>query len=449
MSITLRGGTTGPNSNASSTSISLPSGVAVGDVSFLCYVQAQNSPTSNTMATFTPPSGWTVLHNNGCVVVCWRAFQTGDATTGITCSSSRSDWWESACVTYTGLDTTSPVDASNFSNQLSISDTFTTYNNTIVAPSLNPNFNGSQLLAIMCECGSSSGTLNTPSGMTSRASSTSGPMVRISDLALTDGTPTGPKTATNTNNAHMHFGMQIALKASGAAGATLAAAMPIVCGRINDNTNGASRTINLDWMNVQDGDLVVVWGVNGDSSHPTYVLTPPAGWTTHLGAGSGMLFSRKWSTGDSKTPAFTLTGAAYVNLCSIVIRKTGVSALAVNVDQVSANTYSGSTSLTGTAPSLTPAQTHELLLVLHGVGTANATTWSSITGGLTDEDIQTSSGPGSRFSWLQDAPSPSGTFSATGAASGSLTMTSAALLAMIGTPGGGGGAARPVVMVCT
>jgi|GEM_PF-2135117 len=449
MSITLRGsGTTGPNSHATSTSISLPTGVTTGDVSFIIFVQANNSPLSG-MQTLTPPSGWTVLHSSGGVAVVWRAFQSGDATTGITCSSTVTDWWESACVAYTGLDTTNPIDAFNFSNQVSFQSTFGGNNNTVVCPSINPNYAGSLLLCFMAGGGSSSGTLAIPSGMTSRASVVSGPMCTISDLALTDGTPTGVKTgSTTTNTGALHFGMQVALKASGAAGTTLAAAVPVVCGRTNIESNLATQTIQLDWMNVQDKDLVVVWYVNGDSSHPSYTMSPPAGWTTHLGAASGQLFSRLWSTGDSKTPSFTQTGSAYQNYCAVVIRKTGSSANGVVVDQVSANVTSGSSPQTGTTPSLTPAQTHELLLVMIGANVTSAMTWSSVTGGLDVIEDVAVNGPGSRFSWLQTPASPTGSFSATATITGTIPLSAVTMLVKIGSAGGGA-VVRPSVFACT
>jgi len=444
MVIAVRGTpTTGPNSNASSTSISLAAGVTTGDVSIIAYVQARNSYGGGgiTIPVITPPAGYTVLYNQGPMCVCWRAFQGGDATTGISASSTVSDWWESASITYSGLDTSNPIDASNFCNFLSSTATFAVKGSLYRAPSLNPNYDGSRLLCIFASAGSSGLTIPLPSGLTAQANTGSGPALRLADKALSNGTPTGDFEASVSSPSVLHFGMQIALKASGAAAATLAAARPAICGLYNELTASATpfnQTLLLEQINVQDGDIVAVL-----ISGPEFVTTPPSGYTARASSNLGaLLYTKTWSTGDSKSPVFTFdgnSGSHYRGIDVALIRKVGVDVNSVNFDQVAQATASGTTTVTVTVGTLTPANANELLIVFFGSSTTNGGTISSVTGGLTVEE-NNPAGPLSYYGWAQPPANPTGSFSATWASAGAAYSVAAfAALFLVGTGTGGGG----------
>lgn len=435
MAISVRATSTGPSNNSTTTSISLPSGTTTGDVTFICYKHELGVAWGGTtIRTYTAPSGWTVLVASNSVIVCYRAFQVGDPTTGITATSSAAGWWESIAITYSGADTASPVDTSNPEFQFNSNFTGTQARSICRAPSVCPNYNGSQLLCIFAEGGSSGKALSLPAGLTARVNTAIGPNIRMADKTLTDGTITGPFDSTVTSPAgNVQFGMQIAVKASGAAGATLAAAQPVVSGFATSVQNVSTRVIPLEELNVQDGDMVCVF-MNG----PDAVTSVPTGFTgrsTTLGA---QLYTKLWATGDSKAPSFGFGAINYKSFDVALVRKMGVSANPVSFDTQSASSNSGIGSAVGTAPSITPAGANELLFVYIGTQESAAGAWSSVTGGLIDEDI-CAGGPNARCSWVQGAASPTGTFSATNTHASTVNIAALSALFKVGSGGGGGG----------
>jgi hypothetical protein len=440
MAIVFRAGSAGPNNNATSTTISLPTGTTTGDVTIAAFIQAQTAYT--TALSLAPPSGWNVLVNMGGVLVCWRAWQSGDPTS-ITANSSASLWWESLCVSYSGLDTAAPIDASSGHYAFSQAGAGTIQSSRYRAPSLNPRFNGSCLLSIFGVGSTSGATLGLPAGMTARAITSSGPSLRMCDKSLTDGTPTGNLLSSGPSNYCLHFGAQIALKAAGATAATLADPAPVLAGMVNCTNNVNAYTLPLDLLNVQDGDMVLFFAANASGS----VSSAPVGYTSQSNISSAVMYSRVWKTGDATSPVFTFSDTNYRNMDVWLMRKTGASALPLSVDQVAVNTTTASAAVTSATPSLTPAVANEILIALFGVaGSPGPGSWSAVTAGLTDEDVD-SNGPGIRLGWAA-AASPTGAFSATWSRAGNNTLSALAALIRVGG-GGGGVSARPQVFICT
>lgn len=436
MAISVRAVATGTSANTLTGVCGLPTGTAVGDVTILAYMQTVSADfPGGTLPTFTPPTGWTVLCNANGVLVCWRAFQNGDPTTNITCTSTRTMWFLSLAISYTGLDTTTPIDTSAFNYRWAKSTGVTPL--LCRAPSINPTFNGSQLLCIYTEGGSTGRTIALPAGLGAQANTATGPNLRMADKALTDGTPTGNFDATISGVVNeLYFGMSIALKASGAAAATLAVARPVVCGFYNDNTNTTSSyALDLTRLNVQDQDMVV-FAMSGIDT----VSAAPSGYTQRSSQTGALLYTNIWSTGDTKAPSWTFnnTGGTPARAIAVaLVRKQGSSPPgALKQDQLANTTQAGTTAITGTTTAQTPASTSELLIVLFGSTTQTSGSWSAVTAGVTDELIAL--GPGMRFGWILPAASPTSALSATWTIIGSTSVATTAQLIAAGTNAGGG-----------
>ena len=410
MSISIRGTSTGPNSNASSTSINLPSGIQVNDVSIIAFIFTVSNLSS--LPTLTPPTGWTVLVNNAGLVVCYRVYQSGDPTTGISCSSTQSEYWESLCISYTGLDTANPIDSYN--SYFNISQYVSTgyANNLFRAPSIIPNYNSSQLLCIYGEDGSPSHSITCPGGLTSRVSTGAGPNLLMADKGLTDGSATGNIDATSgSGSQYLHSGIQIALKASGASASTPAIGYPNISGFYNGCGSFSSFVLPLQLLNVQNGDIVVFIGCAEDAVD---VNSAPSGYSVIENTAGMMAYWHLWSTGDSLSPSFGFSGSSgFFNVDVIIIRGVGM-VYGLAVDQTN---FVASSSGSATSTSLTPINATELLILAYGVCTHSSGSWSGLTSGPTWEDKLTV-GPGAYVGWIQPAVSPTGAFSATYSASG-------------------------------
>lgn len=418
MAIAFRSTSTGSSTNSTTSTISLPAGTTTGDVTVMFAQQASPATgASGAVPTMTAPSGWTVLNAVNGVIVCWRAYQAGDPSTGITFTSSLTNWWESLAVTYSGCDTTAPIDASCACWAQTANTVSATKFGFYRAPSILPNFNADVLLTLASNGGSSGGTITPPGGVTQRANTSVGPALNVCEKVLTDGSPTGDFDATGFASANdSHFGMSIALKTAGATAATLAAPRPTFGALWNYDNNAASFTVPLDHLGVQNGDLVLLF-TSGLSS-----VSLLSGWTQLAGSVQGArIFYRTWSIGDSTTPAFTVTGGNYVSADAVVLRKAGASAINPTIDTSGINSATGTVS----TPSLTPAAAAEMLLAYFGTRVANAGTWSGVTAGLNNIDINTV-GPCLRLSSLTPSGNPTIAYSATFSLGG--TIDAAAVL---------------------
>jgi hypothetical protein len=410
MSIAFVASSVGPNNSATSTTLTLPTGYnTAGNVTVAVFTQTCQSGDLNALPTFTPPSGWTVLFSCAGTIVCYRVYQTGDGSS-ITASSTGSNFWISTVDTYSGCDTTAPID--NFASLINYES-----DNTALfrAPQLNPNFNNSMLIAGFTsnQTSGSPSWSTTPSGFTQRGNSNAGPHVWTGEKALTTGAATGDQTITGENSISFHVGFQIALKASGASAATLAAAYPYIAG-LSGQVFGSISNFSpaLDHLNVQNNDLVVF-------IMPTAgIYTAPSGYTNQNNTVGGKVYTHLWQTGDTKAPTFTyVSGSNFLTYTVFVLRAMGAGATQVYLDQLSAALTSGTTTATGTTPSLTPAGASELLLAFFGRNTSSGTdVWSAISGGLM-VDVN-SSAMITVAGHVLPAASPTGSFSATDTVTG-------------------------------
>lgn len=405
MAIAFRANATGASVNAATSTIALPAGTTTGDVTVLFAQQATGSAAAGAVPTMTPPAGWTMLVAFNGVIVCWRAWQAGDPATGILFTSNLSGWWLSLAVTYSGCDTAAPIDAACPCFNITGVAVSATFNNIFRAPSICPNFNASVLLTLYSNGGSAGGTIAVPGGTTSRANTAVGPSLLICEKTLTDGTPTGDIDTTRAANTDSHFGMSLALKASGAVGATLATARPTFGAIFNSNLSTGPIGFPLDHLNVQNGDLVIAF-FSGNGT----ALTAPGGWTQLTSVQGAWCFYRRWLTGDSTTPIFSWTGGAgtFFAIDGLCLRRAGSGTTNPTIDTSGVN----SATVTATTPVLTPSGAAEMLFAYIGTRTAAAGTWSGVTGGLSNIDISTA-GPSYRFSSLMPSGSPTTSYSAT------------------------------------
>jgi len=427
MAIALRATSVGPSNNSTSTTISLPTGTTVGDVTIIAACQGADSN------TLSAPSGWTTIVAGPAVCVCYRVFQSGDPSS-VTVTSSGSAWFESLAISYSGCDTTTPIDNSNWCARI-----HNQYSDTIFrAPSLNPNWNSSQLVCVYARRNDGGGGAFTmPSGVTSRVSTTTGPTLAIGDKALTNGTATGNLDATGASDgAQLQFGCQIALKASGASAATLDAKRPEF-GALWSIPQGFGSTVTVDLARllVKDGDMVcIAIDTNGNT------ITPPSGYTLQQSTTYGFVYTKVWHTGDATSLTFTLGANAYTWTIACILRCTAAGAGSISCATSSEATGTG----TATAPSLTPSTSYDFLACFWANNATSATTWTGQPTGITLEVVE-GVGPSMIFAWNVPASNPTGTYTATN--SNSAAVMAASLVFTLGSGGGGGSAKRRIVMV--
>lgn len=396
MAISKRATSTGPNNSSTTTTINLPAGVTTNDVSFLIATNVSGG-------TMTEPSGWTVIAKVPGSIACYRAWQSGDpSSVAVTCSSS--NWFESAIITYIGVDTTTPIDTSNSCvfHSAGVSDA------KYRAPSLNPNFAGSQLLVGYTDQHSNGGgTLTIDGSLTSQVSSTAGPRVAWCDKALTDGTSTGNMDATWLSRATARFGIQVAIKASGASATTVSAPKLSFAGaQLHVSGAGTSFAVDFTPLAPATGDFVIV----SIACEVALSSSTPSGYTLQQTHNTKkLLYTHSWTSGDTTSLTFTTGSSAFFTAITAIIRRTGTGALNPVFDQSSQNT--GTTTVASTA--MTPAGSAEMLLCFWGSETSTAGTWSSPPGSFATGDPRIETGPNQYFGWVQPAAVPTGTFSVT------------------------------------
>ena len=428
MAIALRATAIGPSVNASSTTITLPTGTVTNDVTIIGVLQA-----NTLVGALTIPAGWTAIVNtpNSSSAIFYRVFQPGDPSS-ISVTSTVSNWFESCAISYSGCDTTTPIDASNscwyeVGNAGGSNFTGTVPDNICLAPSVNPNFQNSQLVLIALDPYISGFTMTAPGGFVRQVFTGTGPNVMIADKALTTGANTGDfevtahATASGATTAiAAHFGCQIALKASGASAATLAAALPTFAS-IFANSAGASGTITVPVNNVSNGDLVTVW-----ISTQTGLSATPSGYSLVGGNTGALLYTHTWLTSDPTSVSFT-ANSNFATFVVAVLHKTGVSTNSVTLDVSGNATGAGSVSVS----SLISSTTVDLAVFFSGTRTATSGTITGLSPSM-NYDLEATEGPLTPWGWTADVSSAIGAFTATlTPGSGSNTNDGIAALFMV------------------
>jgi hypothetical protein len=431
MAIAYVGGSTGPNDHALSTTLTLPTGLVAGDVTIAAFILDPGAAPQ----AITAPAGWTVVPtmNQPDVLVCYRVYQAGDPAS-ITASTTAIAWWESACVVYSGVDTTTPIDVSNCcalitSNQAAIESPL------YRAPSVNPNWNGDQLVVLYLQSfdGGGSAITNLPSGLTLRKETTAGPSIAIYDKALSTAAGTGNQDISWNSTLLLQFGAQIALKAAGATAATPAAPNITFGGMQNGALSVAATSAVIDFTqnNAQPGDLIVIgMQVVSNTNVPAASVTPPSGYTQQVFNTGAGVWTHHYASGDPTAVTFTFPATSYVSYVVAILRKSGTGTATVVVD----TSGIASANPTASTPSLTPASTGEMLLTFFSGANESAGAFSPQPTGLTI-DFNDTFGPSMLFAWVEPVSSPTGSFSA---GTTSYTAVGAALLAALSGGGGGG-----------
>lgn len=378
--LSVRGTFSDGNPSGTSISVNLPSTIQVGDLSVV-------GVSSLSASTFTSPSGWTALLNASGIGVFYKIYQSGDPKSNVTFTGSISGWMAAEGITYIGADQSNPIDSFNswifYGN-----GPYPSYSR---APTLNPNYNGSQLLCGFFGNSISGATFSIPQGLILRLYDVPGPNILLADRALTNGTPTGNFDATGGiwSTIYARGGFQLAIKVAGSSTATAQAVPPSVGGMLTYRWLSANAPVqpNLSALAVQNNDLVVVSFIPDGST----TINPPSGYTAiDSPSGNPGLFQHIWHTGDSTSPSFSFTGSSgYVTPSVAIIRGSGTG-VAPQIDQHAFN-YSASAS-SMSAPSLTPTTNTDLLLLIYGNGANSGGTWTTVPSGPTF-DINYGAGP--------------------------------------------------------
>ncbi|ACC76162.1 hypothetical protein PPMP20_19045 [Paraburkholderia phymatum] len=403
MTIALRAVSTGPNSNATSTTISLPTGTTTNDLTIITAVQGTAGG-----GTLTPPSGWTTLYNAVGCLVCYRVYQAGDPSS-VTFTSTASMWWETAAASYSGVDTSAPIDQSAFCS-ICCPTSFTT-TTKYRAPSVCPTYANDQLVAVYGRADTAAGSAPTayPSGFTQRALTTGGPCVAIADKALTTAAATGTQDATwtaLTGGAYVQFGGLIALKTAGDTPVTPAAANVVHGGLVaGAQTSASNQTIDFSKAAPRADDLIVIaLAISGGVT-----VTPPSGYTLAKSQGPLNVYYKTLGGSDTTAPVFALSASAYVNYAAYVLRRSGSST--TNVPGFDAANGATGTQ-TATLPALTPAGANELALYFFGDGNTAATSWTA-SPAASVIDVSSTFAPSLIAAWDNPPSSPTPTLSAT------------------------------------
>lgn len=400
--IAFRSSSTGPNSNGTSTTISLPTGTTTGDVTIIAFSQATLT-TDASLTTVSPPAGWTTICNIDGQGAIYRLWQSGDPSS-VTLTSTASKFWETVAVTYSGCDGTNPIDVSN--SCMTVRGATSAPSFKARAPSVNPNFNSETLVGIWTNATPAGGvTLSFPGGLTSRVATTAGPCISIGDLGLTNGTPTGDLDGTWSgvlNSTHL-LGCQVTLKPASAAGASVATATARWATVWTTYFSGSSAgfTVPLSRLNIAAGDFVCVWvGVSAG----TY--TAATGYSTTASQNGNYLFTRSYQNGDAD-PAFTQSSSTFTVAVCLVLRKTGVGGINPTIiDTVQSIAGSGNpNSVTFLSETLSNNTEYVVGLWLDSSNAVSTFTNSST---LTTE-MNFGTGPGFLFADAQSPTSPTGT----------------------------------------
>ncbi|WP_233343624.1 hypothetical protein [Burkholderia cepacia] len=372
-------------------SFALPSTWAAGQFALLA-VQAFTDTTANYGNTVTVPSGWTNIYNAGSFCVCYRFLQAGDTGPSIVTSSGVG--WGAMITTFTGVDTTNPIDAKGFCctrNGLST--------NTM-APPINPGYSDDYLVFAW---GGSGGTsaVSPPSGMTgigSIANLNTEAAVRFAGVQLASGARVGsayqtPMTTANVAPFNNTTSGLIALKTSGSTHAVtrpntnpyLASALNGTIG--NSITAGAMISARFEEI-AAPGDVLMAFF---DSTGAGAVTPPDSSWKkigVDLAPGSvpaGFYwFVRTSVAGDPQTFSFTNSGSTdtiNVNTATVKMMPGGTSGT-VGLDNITwtSQVATGTNGPVVAAQSFSGAAADELLLTRQAQASSTSVTFSGSSG---------------------------------------------------------------------
>jgi hypothetical protein len=394
MAIALRAANAGGLSAGTTASVPLPAGTTIGDVT---VVLVNQQSAGGGFSDITVPSGWWVLASTLGAILCWRVFQSGDPSSVTFSTGVSGATWGYAGTSYSGCDTSSPIDTLA-ACVLAVSGGGASVADNYRAPSLNPNYMGSQLVVFYSSAYyGSGGTPTLPGGLTQQALDPSGALLVIGDKALTDGTATGDLSLGPWGvQSGPQFGAQVALKASGASAAVVAPPRPYISGVLQGGTGSGSPITPQLPIQPNVGDLIFL-AITQDTGAPT----PPTGYTLLISE-TFYLYYHTYVYGDTVAPSWTPSGASTVYEYVVVSGMGGVAPL---IGQHSSIYGSPPQS----APSLTPATADDLLLCFFGDYNNYPQSFSSYPSLTFDADNSNPGGaPSLNAGWAWPASNPSG-----------------------------------------
>lgn len=193
------------SSNATNVTINVPAGISNGHLLLTAISIGGN-------AAFVAPSGWTQIYVNqnsgGSVGVWYRVASSEPASYNWSWGGGNSRRYSGYTVGYSGVDTTTPIDASGGQ---SVGGSAT----PITAPSISPTSTGTLLLFI---AGAGNGvTYTQDAAMSERldlwgSSGGSGSSVTLAEQQLSASGPTGTRTATASDNPNRYSAVHVALR---------------------------------------------------------------------------------------------------------------------------------------------------------------------------------------------------------------------------------------------
>ena len=323
--------------------VTLPTGYnSAGDMTILIA-------TEDTTGTITVPTGWTTVFNASGSVVVYRFYQGGDPSS-ITFTLGTNSRWGYAASTYSGVDSTTPIDVSQPTVMVSggsgSNSTQNKYAQLMKWPSVNPTYSSDQLLLLSGYGGSLGGGKPTaPGGSSSRANQNGQTVTALFDKALSSTANTGEFQSTGiTYNTSPIIGVTVGLKTSGASHATAASPQVTAAGlHFNLSSSGTSCPVTLE--NTSNGALVAVFAaVSG-----TGTVTAPGGYASAQSGAGGGLWTHTWLTGDTTSPSFTISSAACATLALTLVGAGSTNTPAV--DASGTNAGASSVSVSALAPS--------------------------------------------------------------------------------------------------
>lgn len=393
------------NQNGGAMTVNLPT-VSNNDY-VLCFISlggAITGMTSNGLA-FTTPTNYTSWIASGPYALFGHLWKTGDPTSiSVSEQNGASSWETGVCVSYSGVDTTTPVDGAANYGIWNLNGPGAGSTNAVTAPAVAPQFNADMLVQGFFDASNFGATFTTPAGFTNRVAGNIGPNIYINDQLLANGNNTGSFNSTASLH-NFHGAVQILLK--GGTGVT-AAVQPTIAGYFPQST---PADFNVSIF-PQNGDLIVYALQGGTSGSPAV-----AGYTTVYNVNDVGLFTHKWLTGDGTNPS--VSGCTNCGIITYIVRNynpTGVTLVSPTVDNSTTCAQASATSITCPGSGMSISGTNDLLMADFSSGTnsgGNTNAWTlsaSLTYGFIKvANSLVSVGEG----YVQGVSNPTGTYTST------------------------------------
>lgn len=288
------------NPNASTWNISLPTSAAAGNLALIFYDINTSSVTNP-----TGPTGWTQLGTiqsagTAATVAYWKFLTSGDITAGtVSLAWGSSTKAAISIVCYSGVDTTTPIDAWNVNVQTGLTTSHTTPTITIVTT-------GSEVIEHAWDKGSTGNTTWTaPSGYTARSteaiSSSANPSCVSGDSNSTFSAAASAGGNTWTSGASYIGGTYtVALRPSGGGGGGGGGGTIAFVDESVNNQNTSTATITVPPFAVGGNLALMFFDINTSSTTNPPV---PSGWTQiatieNSGSSASLAYWKFLTTGD-------------------------------------------------------------------------------------------------------------------------------------------------------